>query len=427
MTVLELFKKVLIDLPKLYIVDSDRGITNFHVPSDVIIDASMPSIIRNGGKGWGPDGKPCDVNCVIPDRCYASIYDETIKYFIETGALDPSVSGSVDKVGLIAQKADEYGSHPSSFEVEEDGFVSIILENGEILHRHKVEKGDIWRSSTSKKAPIEDWIELAIERQAITGSKAVFWLDDTRAHDIELINYVRNTLQNKGLEGKFEVMSPRQATRYTLETIGSGENIIAISGNVLRDYLTDLFPILELGTSAKMLSIVKLMNGGGLFETGAGGSAPKHVHQLNQENHLRWDSLGEFCALGESLKYFASKASSEIANILGEGVEVATQLILDNDKSPMRKVGQPDNRSSHFYFALYWAQYLSENVKDSILSKYYNNLFNDLKSNEEIILKELSACSGTEVDLSGYFHPDPAKVKRAMRTSETFNKIIDKI
>ncbi|MDG2097986.1 MAG: NADP-dependent isocitrate dehydrogenase [Paracoccaceae bacterium] len=423
----DLFKKVLDDLPKLYMVDSDRGITNFHVPSDVIIDASMPSIIRNGGKGWGPDGKPCDVNCVIPDRCYASIYDETIKYFIETGALDPSVSGSVDNVGLMAQKAEEYGSHPTTFEVEEDGFVSIVLENGEILHRHEVEKGDIWRSSTTKKAPIGDWIELAIERQAITGSKAVFWLDDTRAHDVELISYVKNKLKNRRLEGKFEVMSPRQATRFTLEIIGNGENIIAISGNVLRDYLTDLFPILELGTSAKMLSIVKLMNGGGLFETGAGGSAPKHVHQLNQENHLRWDSLGEFCALGESLKYFASKASNEIANILGEGVEVATQSILDNDKSPMRKVGQPDNRSSHFYFALYWAQYLSKNIKDPILSIYYINLFKDLKSNEAIILSELFSGSGTEVDLSGYFHPDPAKVSRVMRPSDTFNKIIDKI
>ena len=421
------FEKVLSEEPKLYMVDSDRGISNFHVPSDVIIDASMPAIIRNGGKGWGPDGKLCDVNCVIPDRSYASVYDETIKYFIETGALDPSVAGGVDNVGLMAQKAEEYGSHPTTFEIEENGYVSIILENGEILHTHKVEKGDIWRSSTSKKAPIKDWIELAIERQAITGAKAIFWLDDTRAHDFELIKYVRRILEDKGLEDKFKIMSPRHATRFTLEKIRSGENIIAITGNVLRDYLTDLFPILELGTSAKMLSIVKLMNGGGLFETGAGGSAPKHVHQLIQENHLRWDSLGEFCALGESLKYLASKDSNEIAYVLSEGVEVATQAILDNDKSPMRKVGQLDNRSSHYYFALYWAQYLSENIKESHLSSYYKELFDNLKENETIILEELRAHAGTKVDLSGYFHPDTERVSGVMRPSKTFNDIINKI
>ena len=286
--------------PKMYMVDSDRGITNLHVPSDVIIDASMPALIRAGGKGWGPDGKPSDTKCVIPDSSYAPIYDETINYFKATGALDPKTSGAVANVGLMAQKAEEYGSHPTTFEIKKKGVVQYVLENGEILHQHRVKTGDIWRSSTAKKAAIIDWVNLAITRQQETGSQAIFWLDQNRSHDAELIEYVKTALENENLAHNFLIMAPREATRLTLETIRAGQDSIAITGNVLRDYLTDLFPILELGTSAKMLSVVKLLSGGGLFETGAGGSAPKHVQQLNEENHLRWDSLGEFCALGES-------------------------------------------------------------------------------------------------------------------------------
>ena len=419
------FKQVIYSQPELYMVDSDRGITNLHVPSDVIIDASMPAIIRAGGKGWGADGQSKDTNCVIPDSCYASIYDETIKYFIETGELDPSLCGSVDNVGLMAQKAEEYGSHPTTFEIKYDGKIKIVLESGDILHQHIVRKGDIWRASTSRKAPIEDWVNLGIERQRITGAAAIFWLDANRAHDAQLINYVTSILDSKGLSGKFQISSPRQATRLSLKTIRTGEDIIAITGNVLRDYLTDLFPILELGTSAKMLSIVKLMNGGGLFETGAGGSAPKHVQQLVEENHLRWDSLGEFCALGESLKFFSDVMDNKRAAIMGDAVESATHAILDNNKSPMRKVGQLDNRSSHFYFALYWSEALAKQSLDPSLASYFVPITKELKEKENIILNELSASQGDNVDLSGYYHPDPIKVSKTMRPSKTFNKIID--
>jgi len=425
--ILNEFKKANSNLPSLYMVDSDEGVSNLHVPSDVIIDASMPAIIRGGGKGWGPNGDSNDVNCVIPDRCYSSVYDETIKYFIETGALDPRTSGGVDNVGLMAQKAEEYGSHSTTFELEEDGEVVIVLENGKELHSHRVEKGDIWRSSTAKAEPIKDWINLAIERQSITGSKAIFWLDDTRAHDRELIKYVSKTLINKGKENEFSIMSPRVATRFTLETIRKGEDVIAVSGNVLRDYLTDLFPILELGTSAKMLSVVKLMNGGGLFETGAGGSAPKHVQQLMQENHLRWDSLGEFCALGESLKFLAGKNSNNLAYLLAEGVENATQAILDLNKSPKRKVGEIDNRISHFYFAMYWAESLSKQRNDDYLANIFSKLYNDLKVSEDQILKEMRFLCGRKVDLEGYYNPNRDVVEKVMRPSATFNNIIDKL
>ena len=419
------FKRVISSQPELYMVDSDRGITNLHVPSDVIIDASMPAIIRAGGKGWGADGQSKDTNCVIPDSSYATIYDETIKYFIETGELDPTTAGSVDNVGLMAQKAEEYGSHPTTFEMQMPGTVKIILESGAVLHEHNVRKGDVWRSSSSRKAPIEDWVNLGIERQRITGSAAIFWLDKNRAHDAQLINYVSSILDAKGLSDKFQILSPRKATRVSLETIRKGENIIAITGNVLRDYLTDLFPILELGTSAKMLSIVKLMNGGGLFETGAGGSAPKHVQQLVEENHLRWDSLGEFCALGESLKFFSDKNHNTRAAVLGEAVESATQAVLDFNKSPMRKVGQLDNRSSHFYFALYWSDALAKQNLDPDLSSYFSPVAKELKEKESIILNELNSSQGAKVDLSGYYHPDPIKVSNIMRPSKTFNSIID--
>src|SRR6056297_1131669 len=338
--------KVMAERPPMYMVDSDKGITNLHVPSDVIIDASMPALIKAGGKGWGPDDAQHDTNCVIPDNCYAPVYDETISFFKANGALDPATAGTVQNLGLMAQKAEEYGSHPTTFEIPQAGTVKMILDDGTVLHEHSVEQGDVWRSASARKAPIEDWVSLAIERQKATGYRAIFWLDESRAHDAELIAYVKPILEAAGVADKFEIMAPREATRASLETITNGENTIAITGNVLRDYLTDLFPILELATSAKMLSIVKLMNGGGLFETGAGGSAPKHVQQLQEENHLRWDSLGEFCALGESLKFLAETHDNARARVLGEAVEAATQGVLDHDRSPSRKVGEPDNRDS---------------------------------------------------------------------------------
>ena len=410
--------------PKMYMVDSDRGITNLHVPSDVIIDASMPALIRAGCKGWGPDGKPSDTKCVIPDSSYAPIYDETIKYFKATGALDPKTSGAVANVGLMAQKAEEYGSHPTTFEIKKKGVVQYVLENGEVLHQHRVKTGDIWRSSTAKKAAIIDWVNLAITRQQETGSQAIFWLDQNRSHDAELIEYVKTALENENLAHNFLIMAPREATRLTLETIRAGQDSIAITGNVLRDYLTDLFPILELGTSAKMLSVVKLLSGGGLFETGAGGSAPKHVQQLNEENHLRWDSLGEFCALGESLNFLAKTNNNPKAAVLGETVEVATQEVLSRNKSPSRKVGEEDNRTSHFYFALYWAKALSEQTQDLEMSKYFKPIAKNLSENEEKIIEELMEPQGKKVDLGGYYHTDPIKVRAIMRPSETLNYII---
>ncbi|MEL6318494.1 MAG: NADP-dependent isocitrate dehydrogenase, partial [Pseudomonadota bacterium] len=350
--------------PPLYMVDSDKGITNLHVPSDVIIDASMPALIRAGGKGWGPDGKEADAVCVIPDNSYAPVYDESIRFFKEHGKLNPATAGTVQNIGLMAQKAEEYGSHPTTFEIPADGVVKMILEDGTVLHEHSVEKGDIWRAASARKAPIEDWVALAISRQKAEGCRAIFWLDASRAHDAELIKLVTPILEAQGVADKFEIMAPREATRATLETITRGDNAIAITGNVLRDYLTDLFPILELATSAKMLSIVKLMQGGGLFETGAGGSAPKHVQQLHAENHLRWDSLGEFCALGESFKFLADAKGNARARTLGEAVETATQGILDHDRSPSRKVGEPDNRDSHYWFARYWAEALAAQTDD---------------------------------------------------------------
>jgi len=359
------------DRPPMYMVDSDRGITNLHVSSDVIIDASMPALIRAGGKGWGPDGKEADTNCVIPDNSYAPIYDETIKFFKENGKLDPATAGTVQNIGLMAQKAEEYGSHPTTFEVPEAGIVKMILDDGTVLHEHEVEAGDIWRSASTRKAPIEDWVNLAISRQKAEGCRAIFWLNEDRAHDAELLNYIRPILEAKGVADKFEIMSPREATRASFETITKGGNTIAVSGNVLRDYLTDLFPILELATSAKMLSIVKLMNGGGLFETGAGGSAPKHVQQLEEENHLRWDSLGEFCALGESLTFLAETKENPKALVLGKAVDAATQGILDHSRSPSRKVGEPDNRDSHYWFARYWAEALAQQGEDQDLAAVF--------------------------------------------------------
>ena len=423
----EEFNAIIEQQADLYMVDSDRGITNLHVPSDVIIDASMPALIRAGGIAWGPDGTTKDTKCIIPDKSYAPVYEEAISFFKEKGALDPSSSGTVSNVGLMAQKAEEYGSHPTTFEIPRDGTVRYILENGAILHEHEVKSGDIWRSCSVNKAPILDWVSLAIERQAATDAQAIFWLDQNRAHDAQLIPIVTQVLSKKGLYDKFQIMSPREATRATLETITKGQDSIAVTGNVLRDYLTDLFPILELGTSAKMLSIVKLMNGGGLFETGAGGSAPKHVQQLQQENHLRWDSLGEFCALGESFNFLAANSENKKAAALGLAIEKATQGILDNNKSPSRKVGEIDNRHSHFFFAIFWAEALAEQQQDQDLAVRFTSVFNLLKENQTKILHELDSTQGMEVELGGYYHPDREKVAKIMRPSPTMNSIIDEI
>ncbi len=410
--------------PPLYMVNSDRGITNLHVPSDVIIDASMPALIRAGGKGWGPDGKEADANCVIPDSSYAAVYDEAIANCKAEGALDPTTAGTVQNVGLMAQKAEEYGSHPTTFEIPAAGVVRMIAANGDILHEHEVEAGDIWRSASTKAAPIENWVQLAIERQKAEGCEAIFWLDETRAHDAQLIALVTPMLAAAGVADKFRIMTPRDATRVSFQTIRRGENSIAITGNVLRDYLTDLFPILELGTSAKMLSIVKLMNGGGLFETGAGGSAPKHVQQLMEQNHLRWDSLGEFCALGESLKYYGRVNGNDKALVLGKAVDAATIGILDHDKSPGRKVGQPDNRDSHFYFALYWAQALAAQSDDADLAAHFAPIAEALASHEAQITSEFAAGRGVAVDLGGYYHTDPEKTAQVMAPSATLNGIL---
>ncbi|MEO0665611.1 MAG: NADP-dependent isocitrate dehydrogenase, partial [Pseudomonadota bacterium] len=407
--------------PAMYMVNSDKGITNLHVPSDVIIDASMPAVIRAGGKGWGPDGNEADTKCVIPDRCYSSVYDESINFFKANGALDVTTAGAVQNVGLMAQKAEEYGSHPTTFEIPEAGTIEVVAANGDVLHSHAVAPGDIWRMSSAKKAPIEDWVQLAIDRQAATGAQAIFWLDAARAHDAELIEKVKPLLEAAGVADKFEIMAPRDATRLTLETITKGADSIAITGNVLRDYLTDLFPILELGTSAKMLSIVKLMQGGGLFETGAGGSAPKHVQQLVEENHLRWDSLGEFCALGESFEFLAQATGNAKASALAKGVEAATQGILDHERSPGRKVGQPDNRDSHYWFARYWAEALAEGE----LSDHFKPVAEALATNEEKIVGELAAVRGKPADIGGYYKADPEKLAAVMRPSETLNAIFD--
>ena len=411
--------------PPLYMVNSDKGLSNFHVSSDVIIDASMPALIRAGGKGWGPDGSARDCKCVIPDNSYAPIYDETINFFKENGSLDPKTVGSVSNVGLMAQKAEEYGSHPTTFQMAGVGVVRYILANGDILHEHHVEKGDIWRSSTTNKAPIEDWVKLGLARQRATGADAVFWLNEDRPHDAEIIVYVKAILKQLGAdESSIKIMAPRAATRFSLETITEGKDCISITGNVLRDYLTDLFPILELGTSAKMLSIVKLMNGGCMFETGAGGSAPKHVEQLVEEGHLRWDSLGEFCALGESLNFIADSLGNEKAGVLGRAVDKATRMGLENERSPSRHVGQTDTRDSHFYFALYWAQALAMQTEDKALAQHFAKLAAPLRENKSKIVAEMASTQGKPCNLGGYYHAADEKVKSVMRPSATLNSII---
>ncbi|SDF36244.1 isocitrate dehydrogenase [Methanolobus vulcani] len=414
--------------PELAMVNSDKGITNLHVPSDVIIDASMPAAIRSSGCMWGPDGKLKDMKAVIPDRCYSGVYQETIEFCQKHGAFDPSKMGSVSNVGLMAQKAEEYGSHDKTFEMTGTGKVQVIDDNNNVLLEQPVEEGDIFRMCQVKDAPVQDWVKLAVTRAKATGDPAVFWLDEKRAHDLQLIKKVNKYLKDHDTEGlELLIKSPVEATRFSLERIKEGKDTISVTGNVLRDYLTDLFPILELGTSAKMLSIVPLMNGGGLFETGAGGSAPKHVQQFVSEGHLRWDSLGEFLALAASLEHLGNSYDNPKALVLAETLDKATELVLENGKSPSRKVNEIDNRGSHFYLAMYWAQALADQEKDSQLKAIFEPVAKALMENEEKIANELLEAQGKVVDIKGYYAPDEELRSRAMRPSATLNGIIDSI
>ncbi len=411
--------------PDLAMVNSDKGITNLHVPSDIIIDASMPAMIRTSGQMWNAEGNTQDTKAVIPDSSYAGVYDATIEFCKKHGAFDPTTMGTVPNVGLMAQKAEEYGSHDKTFEIQGDGTVRVIDSKGNTLLEHKVEKGDIWRMCQVKDAPVQDWVKLAVNRARATGMPTVFWLDKDRAHDAELIKKVNQYLPQHDTEGlDIRIMSPVEATEFTLERVKDGKDTISVTGNVLRDYLTDLFPILELGTSAKMLSIVPLMNGGGLFETGAGGSAPKHVQQFLEEGHLRWDSLGEFLALAVSLEYLGEKYDNKKALLLAETLDTATEKFLDNGKSPSRKVNELDNRGSHFYLALYWAEALAAQDKDAELKEYFTPLAKQLEENKDKILEELLAAQGSPEDIGGYYKPEEEKVKKAMRPSATLNSII---
>ena len=419
------FDALMATRPPMYMVNSDKGITNLHVPSDVIIDASMPAVLRAGGKGWGPDGAEGDTNCVIPDNSYAPVYDESVKFFKENGALDPTTAGTVQNIGLMAKKAEEYGSHPTTFEIPAAGTVRVIAANGDVLHSHDVEAGDIWRLASTRRDAIDNWIQLAIDRQKTTGFASVFWLDETRAHDAELLKVVTPGLAAANVTDKFAVMAPRAATRHAFQTIFAGDDCIAITGNVLRDYLTDLYPILEVGTSAKMLSVVKLMQGGGMFETGAGGSAPKHVQQLVEENHLRWDSLGEFCAIAESLRFLGDNTGNAAASVMGDAADVAIIKLLGEGKSPGRKVGQGDNRDSHFYFAMYWADALAAQTDAPDLAATFSTLAGALRDNADAISAELMAGRGTAADLGGYYKTDAALVADIMRPSATLNGLID--
>lgn len=411
--------------PELAMVNSDKGITNLHVPSDVIIDASMPAAIRSSGQMWGADGKLHDTKALIPDRCYAGVYQETIDFCKKNGAFDPRTMGSVPNVGLMAQKAEEYGSHDKTFEIPADGVVNVVDESGKILLQHQVEQGDIWRACQTKDAPVQDWVKLAVTRARLSNTPAVFWLDKNRAHDRELIAKVEKYLKNHDTSGlDIRILSPVEATRFTLERVKAGQDTISVTGNVLRDYLTDLFPILELGTSAKMLSIVPLMNGGGLFETGAGGSAPKHVEQFLQENYLRWDSLGEFLALAASLEHLSQVTGNKKAQVLATALDKATAKFLDNDKSPSRKVGGIDNRGSHFYLAMYWAQALAEQNDDAELKARFSKTAEALTSQEQTIVAELNGVQGKSVDIGGYYRPVFELASKAMRPSATLNQII---
>ena len=406
--------------PDIAMVDSDKGITNLHVPSDVIIDASMPAAIRSSGQMWNKAGELQDTNFVIPDRSYAGVYAETVDFCKKYGAFDPRTMGTVPNVGLMAQKAEEYGSHDKTFEIPADGTIRIVDADGQVLIEHEVEQGDIWRACQVKDAPIRDWVKLAVSRARATGAPAIFWLDEARAHDAQLIEKVKLYLKDRDTEGlDIRILPPVEATRVTLERAKAGDDTISVTGNVLRDYLTDLFPILELGTSAKMLSIVPLMNGGGLFETGAGGSAPKHVQQFEKENHLRWDSLGEFLALGVSLEHLSAVFGNAKAQILADTLDRANAKFLTENKSPSRKVKELDNRGSHFYLALYWAEALAAQDQDSELASRFAALYAALSANEAKIVEELNAVQGQAVDLGGYYRPDVKKVQAAMRPSAT--------
>ena len=416
------------ELPRLSMVNSDRGITNLHVPSDVIIDASMPAMIRNGGKMWGPQGEEADTIAVIPDSSYAGVYQAVIEDCIAHGAYDPTTMGSVPNVGLMAKKAEEYGSHDKTFEIAADGKVQVVNSAGEVLMEHQVAAGDIWRACQTKDEPIRDWVKLAVTRARATGDPAIFWLDENRAHDASLIAKVTEYLKDHDTQGlDIRILSPIEATKLSVARIREGKNTISVTGNVLRDYNTDLFPILELGTSAKMLSVVPLMNGGGLFETGAGGSAPKHVQQLTEQNYLRWDSLGEFMAIAESLRHLAGVTSNAKAAVLGATLDQATEQVLTNDKSPARRLGQIDNRGSHFYLALYWAQALAAQSEDADLAQAFAPVAAELSEQEAQIAQELLDVQGTPVDLGGYYNPDEEKTSAAMRPSATLNAVIDRL
>ncbi|HEX5544730.1 MAG TPA: NADP-dependent isocitrate dehydrogenase [Nitrospira sp.] len=414
--------------PPMAMVNSDKGITNLHVPSDIIIDASMPPVIRDSGKMWNPQGQLQDVKCVIPDSSYAPVYHEVVEFCKKNGAFDPRTMGSVPNVGLMAQAAEEYGSHDKTFKAPGNGTIRIVDASGKTLLEHKVEEGDIWRACQVKEAPIQDWVKLAVSRAKATGAPAVFWLNKERPHDAELIKKVNQYLPKHDTSGlEIKIMAPADACRYSLERMKEGKDTISCTGNVLRDYLTDLFPILEIGTSAKMLSIVPLLNGGGLFETGAGGSAPKHVQQFQEEGYLRWDSLGEFLALAASLEHLAKVGNNAVAQILADTLDQANAKFLESNKSPARKVGEIDNRGSHFYLALYWAQALAAQTADKKIAEKFQKIAKDLTDNEKTIDQELLAAQGKPQDVGGYYHPDDAKAAKAMRPSATLNRIIDAI
>jgi len=420
----EVYKK----RPPMAMVNSDKGITNLHVPSDVIIDASMPPVIRDSGKMWNPEGKLQDVKCVIPDSSYAPVYHEVVEFCKKHGAFDPRTMGSVPNVGLMAQAAEEYGSHDKTFKAPANGTIRIVDASGKTLHEHKVEEGDIWRACQVKDAPIQDWVKLAVTRAKASGAPAVFWLNKDRAHDAELIKKVNAYLPKHDTSGlEIKILSPAEACRYSLERMKEGKDTISCTGNVLRDYLTDLFPILEIGTSAKMLSIVPLLNGGGLFETGAGGSAPKHVQQFQEEGYLRWDSLGEFLALAASLEHLAKVGNNQVAKILADTLDQANAKFLESNKSPARKVGEIDNRGSHFYLALYWAQALAAQTADKKIAERFTKIAKDLGDNAAKIDQELLAAQGKPQDVGGYYHPNDEKASKAMRPSATLNRIIDAI
>ena len=414
--------------PPMAMVNSDKGITNLHVPSDIIIDASMPPVIRDSGKMWNPQGQLQDVKCVIPDASYAPIYHEVVEFCKKNGAFDPKTMGTIPNVGLMAQAAEEYGSHDKTFKASGNGTIRIVDASGKTLHEHKVEEGDIWRACQVKDAPIQDWVKLAVTRARATGAPAVFWLNKDRAHDAELIKKVNAYLAKHDTAGlEIKIMAPADACRFSIERMKEGKDTISCTGNVLRDYLTDLFPILEIGTSAKMLSIVPLLNGGGLFETGAGGSAPKHVQQFQEEGYLRWDSLGEFLALAASLEHLAKVGNNAVAKVLADTLDQANAKFLESNKSPARKVGEIDNRGSHFYLALYWAQALAAQTQDKKIAERFTKIAKDLTDNEEKINGELLAAQGKPQDIGGYYHPDDAKAAKAMRPSATLNRIIDSI